>query len=626
MNDKPSEHLGNGYYDHGVATPISNHRGTVATVDGDGRNVVLLWLMDHRGCYALLLIDAETGKTEQFPLPFPVGDSPFASVLSSRNRFYTHFNSHFVEFDPTSRSFTFCQSTVPKMTMGMTEDDEGCIWSVSYPDSGLVRYDPSTGQFTDFGHVYLQNWPQYQRFIAADDAGWIYFAVGNTSTQVIAFDPATATATPMFEEDERVSGATAYLERDEDGCVYAVADSGAQQEDVWIKLHQGQRTDIGARTDRQLKQIITSSQGLFHTQFPSGRVMTRCDTVERELVVEDPTTHRTWRSTFGYSSEGAHLMGVAVAPGSTVCGGTAFPMRFFRYDPVEDEWTNRACHGQWNTVAPQGDHFFVGGYTGGFLLEWDPAAPWVATDPAASQTNPRFLIQTAPAINRPHALLAHENGRDVVLAGGPGYGLTGGGVLFWDRATETGVLREHTDLIEHHAVMSLVPLEGRRILAGTTVAPGTGGERLADLATLVELDLDSKEITWHAPALDGVSEYTDLAVAAGGLIYGIADRSRFFVFDPVARVILKEHATEEQFGLTAYHQGPRLFIRDPDSGEMYLLFQKGIARISGGPDYKIELLSEAPIPIQCGGDLLNGRIYFGSGSHLYSCNIAGVEA
>ena len=60
--DANSQDLGNGFRDHGVATPISNHRGTVATVDGEGRNVVLLWLYDHRGGYALLMIDAETGK------------------------------------------------------------------------------------------------------------------------------------------------------------------------------------------------------------------------------------------------------------------------------------------------------------------------------------------------------------------------------------------------------------------------------------------------------------------------------------------------------------------------------------------------------------------------------------
>ena len=86
--------LGKGFSDHGVATPVSNHRGIVATVDGQGRDVVLVWLFDQRGGYALLLIDAETGKSEQFPVPFPPGaDCPYASILSSSNKFYTHFRS-----------------------------------------------------------------------------------------------------------------------------------------------------------------------------------------------------------------------------------------------------------------------------------------------------------------------------------------------------------------------------------------------------------------------------------------------------------------------------------------------------------------------------------------------------
>ena len=54
--------LGNGFADHGVATPISNHRGTVATVDGQGHRVILSWLMDHRGGYELLLVDVDAGS------------------------------------------------------------------------------------------------------------------------------------------------------------------------------------------------------------------------------------------------------------------------------------------------------------------------------------------------------------------------------------------------------------------------------------------------------------------------------------------------------------------------------------------------------------------------------------
>ncbi|MEA3366179.1 MAG: hypothetical protein U9Q79_11125, partial [Candidatus Hydrogenedentes bacterium] len=133
-----TEDLGNGFMDHGVATPVSNHRGTVATVDGEGNNVVLVWLFDHTGGYALLEIKATTGETRQVPMPFPSGgDCPYASILSSRNKFYTHFNSHFTEYDPEKGEFTFTRKTAPQMAMGMTEDDDGVIWSVTYPNSGV---------------------------------------------------------------------------------------------------------------------------------------------------------------------------------------------------------------------------------------------------------------------------------------------------------------------------------------------------------------------------------------------------------------------------------------------------------------------------------------------------------
>ena len=70
----------------------------------------------------------------------------------------------------------------------------------------MVSFDPKTREFKDYGHVYKQNWPQYQRYVAADDAGWIYFGIGNTASQIIAFDPDTGKAKPMLPEAERVTG------------------------------------------------------------------------------------------------------------------------------------------------------------------------------------------------------------------------------------------------------------------------------------------------------------------------------------------------------------------------------------------------------------------------------------
>src|SRR5690348_7327483 len=77
---------------HGIPSPTSHARAVVATSDEGKRELVLCWLYDHRGGYALLLIDARTGETETFPTPHPwAGDAPYASLLSTQNKFYTLF-------------------------------------------------------------------------------------------------------------------------------------------------------------------------------------------------------------------------------------------------------------------------------------------------------------------------------------------------------------------------------------------------------------------------------------------------------------------------------------------------------------------------------------------------------
>jgi len=608
-----TEDLGGGFRHHGVATPVSNHRGMVATQDGEGRDVMLVWLFDHRGGYALLLIDAETGKSEEFPAPFPPGgDCPYSSILSSRNRYYTHFNSHFCEFDPVERAFTFFQKTTPQMAMSMTEDDAGRIWSATYPNSGLVSFDPATRDFQDYGSLYSQNWAQYPRSVVADDAGWIYFGVGSTAGQIIIFDPQTKTPKPLLADAERTHGyGTVY--RDMSGKVYA---SKGSEPDVWYECHGGEATRLEQPPAVNHKPIITSHQGLVHPLFPSGKRLKVCDTVERRMVVEDPKTGETKEFTFEYTSEGAHIMGLATAPDGTICGGTAFPMRFFSYNPKTDEWANRDSYGQWNTVARQGDRFFVGGYGAGFLLEWDPAGAWVATVKDKADCNPQFLTQCEPSINRPHDLLPHPDGKTLVLAGTPGYGYTGGGLLFWDRETGEGQLIEHTDILPEHSTMSLAALPEGKLLGGSTTGAGTGGEKKAEQAELYIMDLASKRVEWHEAVFPGAQSYTDLCPGPDSLAFGFADYRRFFVFDAAERKVIYDEDTGAGFGSTNSQQGPRTFVRTP-AGAIYILFVKGIAQLD--PEtFKITMVAESPVSIGPGGDYLDGRLYFASGSHIYS--------
>lgn len=612
-----SEDLGNGFRHHGVCTPVSNHRGIVATQDAEGRDIVLVWLFDHRGGYALLLIDAETGKSETYPMPFPPGgDCPYSSILSSKNKFYTHFNSWFCEFDPVQRAFTFFTKTTPQMAMGMTEDDNGVIWSVTYPDSGVVSFDPETREFKDYGRVHAENWRQYQRYVAADDMGWIYFGIGSTNSQVIGFNPKEGTAKPMCPENERGKG-TGSVFRGVDGKVYGQPLAGVK--DNWYMLYGGVATKVDHSEVPAAKPIITSSQGLFHRQFPSGKVLSVCDTVEKVMKVTDPATGEAKEMAFEYESEGAHVMGLCVAPGDTICGGTAFPMRFFQFDPRTDEWVNRESYGQWNTVVRQGDRYFVGGYGGGFLLEWDPSQPWVPTVKGKDGCNPQFIVDCTPPIHRPHELLAHPDGKTIVLAGTPGYGYTGGGLLFYDRETKEHVLVEHTDIIPQLSTMSLVALPDGKLLGGTTTSPGTGGEKLADQAEMYIMDMDSKGIEWREALFPGAQNYTDMCPGPNGLVYGVVDSRIFFVFDPVKREVIHKEDMSATLGSTNGQQGPRVFVTAPD-GTIYMLFVKGIAKVDPAT-YAIDLIAQSPVPIGPGGDILDGRIYFASGSHMYSYEV-----
>ena len=283
---------------------------------------------------------------------------------------------------------------------------------------------------------------------------------------------------------------------------------------------------------------------------------------------------------------------------------------------MADVWIRGKRYGQWNTVVRQGDRFFVGGYGGGFLLEWDPAREWKDTAKGKNDSNPLFHAECTPVIHRPHELLAHPDGKTIVLAGTPGYGYTGGGLLFWDRATHTETVVKHTDILPNHSTQSLAALPNGKLLGGTTTSAGTGGEKKVAEAELYLIDMKTKQIEWHDVVFPGAQSYTDLCAAPNGLVFGIVDLKKFFVWDPVNRKVVHEADTNAQFGRTASQQGPRVFVTAP-TGEIYILFVRGIARVDP-KTFAVTLLAKSPVPVAVGGDFLDGRIYFSSKSHLYS--------
>ncbi len=628
-----SKELGNGFREHGVAVPVSSPRGVVAVADETGRDQVLTWLADSSGCTGLLAIDAETGASTVYPMPFAAeGRSPFALFFSSRNRIYTHFKSRLVEFDLRTRSYTAVRETKTLLGIGMTEDEKGRIWGAGYPDAGVFMYDPGTGEFRDYGSLYSQNWRVYPYTLATDRDGWVYFSVGKTLSQFVALNPESGEAYPLLSEEERIPGVTSHVYRDNDGKVYGLSNEKHWSDGQWYELRRDKAVKLEGQPPFRFKPMIGGSIWPFHREFPSGRRIKSLDLPGRTLIVEDPKAQTGKTFTFDYPSEGAHAMEAAVLSDGRIGGGTAFPMHFFMFDPATDRMEHEEMMGQTNVLTSQGGRVFVGGYVEGLLLEWDPSRPWVTPRKEAPAGNPRLLANCEPDINRPHAILAHSDGRTVAMGGTPGYGHTGGGLLIWDRQTETSALLKHTDLLTDQCVMSLAELPGGKLLVGSGTRAGTGGEVRAKQAELLVLDLATKKIEWHAALLPGAQEYSELRSGPDGLIYGIVDfrvyeptlmdeEKLFIVFDPATREIRYQEKTAPEFGFMHLQQGQRKIVIAPD-GRVFLLFRKGIAQ-ADPRTFKLSWTAQSPVSIDAGGAWSGGRIWFASGSRLYSYEAQG---
>ena len=234
-------------------------------------------------------------------------------------------------------------------------------------------------------------------------------------------------------------------------------------------------------------------------------------------------------------------------------------------------------------------------------------------------SNPAFLTDSAPTINRPHKLLAHPDGRTLVLAGTPGYGLTGGGLLFWDRPTATQVLLTHENLIPQQSTMSLGPARWKTV-GRDYDQPGHGRPMQGRPGGTLSAGHGDQADHLARGGDRRVRNYVDLCLGPDGLVWGFAD-SQFFVFDPATKKIVHREPIDKSLVPPAYGQGPRVFVRGPKN-QVYALFHRSIARIEP-QGWKINVLARSPVMISTGGDYLDGRIYFATGSHLYSYKLPG---
>ena len=589
-----------GFVDHGIPTPVAQTRGVVSTVDQSGQDVVLTWLQDWRGGYAILMVNAETGASQQFDVPFkPDGDEPSAIYLSSKNRLYTLFNSQFVEFDVASKRFTFHGKVDGKTAMSLTEDKDGRIWAGTYPNNQLVSFNPQNSSLQNHGQLAKESWAQYPRSIAADAHGWVYVGSGLAASQIYAYNIQSHATQALLPSTQRVSGA-AVVGQSESNVVYAR--NGQQQ----FMLANGKASGLSARDQVAASNLKTGAQNMVDRDFPSGRRLVSVDMHDRTLVTRDASGQQK-SVKFNYTTQGAALTFVCATGDNKVCGGTRFPMHTFYYSAGDNKFDSKQLPRQPNVMAALGSRLYVAAYPDGKLFQ----------ESENGKNEFDEVLNSYPTINRPHAMVIMGGGSQIALAGTPEYGMTGGGMMFWNRSSGQKTTVDHWHLVPNHSVQAMIELSNGMLLGGTTVAPGTGGvTKAGNSGELFLMDANSHEVRWHGAPVPGAKTITDLTVGADGLVYGLADSVDLFVFNPNNRQVVSVNRFSRELGPSVFAQGTRAFVKGAD-GSIYVLLYNGIGKVDTKAHTVTRVVS-SPVRITVGGAAANGRIYFGSNNHLYS--------
>lgn len=589
-----------GFVDHGIPTPVAQTRGVVSTVDQSGQDVILTWLQDWRGGYAILMVNAETGASQQFDVPFkPDGDEPSAIYLSSKNRLYTLFNSQFVEFDVASKRFTFHGKVNGKTAMSLTEDKDGRIWAATYPNNQLVSFNPQNSSLQNHGQLAKESWTQYPRSIAVDAHGWVYVGSGLAASQIYAYNIQSHATQALLSSSQRVSG-TAVVTQSQSNVVYAR--NGRQQ----FMLTNGKASGLSAGAQVAESNLKGGAQNLVDREFPSGRRLVSVDMHDRTLVTRDASGQQKTVK-FNYTTQGAALTFVCATGDNKVCGGTRFPMHTFYYNAGDNKFDSKQLPRQPNVMAALGSRLYVAAYPDGKLFQ----------ESENGKNEFSEVLNAYPSINRPHAMLIMGGGSQIALAGTPEYGTTGGGMMFWNRSSGQKSRIDHWHLVPNHSVQAMVELSNGMLLGGTTVAPGTGGvTKATDSSELFLMDANTHEVRWRGAPVPGAKTITDLMVGADGLVYGLADSVDLFVFNPNNRQVVSVNRFSKDLGPSVYAQGTRAFVKGADGG-IYVLLYNGIGKV-GAKAHTVSRVVSSPVRITVGGAAANGRIYFGSNNHLYS--------
>jgi hypothetical protein len=561
-------------------------------------DTIYLSFGQYRASLFLLAVNPDTGQIRQFngPLSSEMGSWGFTIDHESRIYLGSYYHAHLLRFDPKTEAWEDLgqpggesESFICKITTGK----DGKIWGGTFPSAKLFSYDPKTGVIQNYGRMDLD---QFYCYPTAGEDGLIYCAIQFEKMDIVVFNPEIQSKTSLIPSEGRKPGQVSFV-KGKDGKIYTKFSTSEQ----WFRIERGEK----------LVEVPESDVAFPQRGLPDGRQFSVSD--NSVLRIENPLTKEEKKIPLQYEAAGSYIFVVSTGPDGKIYGSSMLPLRLFVYDPLAQTHHNLGkasyANGEIYSMVSHEDKLYACSYPEARLSVYDPKKPLKFGD--QEDSNPKDLGPLGDRQYRPRAMIAGPHGR-VYIGSYPDYGHLGGAISIYDpKKNEKRVFRH---IVQNQSIASLAFIEKFDLIAGgSSVRGGTGTHSTEKEARLIIWDPQEEKKVFEIIPVPEAKTILSLAVTGDGMLYGITDNEKVFVFDPERREVKKI------FDL-GFKEPREISLQLGPDQRLYGLAKEAIFFIDPRND-QVSLVVRPSVPISSGMAILGQKIYFGSGANLWEFEI-----
>jgi len=572
-----------------LGTPIKGvswarlHPGQTA----DGRASLLASMSQNNGGFFVIDINVETGHCRQFAVHDPANSTfsaaCYRSLLTGILYIASGWDAHFHRFDANhpERGIEDLGKFDPDATapLGLGESPDGSIWIGTYPGARVTKFNPATGQFTNFGR--MDESDNYIYPLGGDD-GSVAAVVKFIRPHLVVIDPQTG------EHREAGPCVTDTTDKSQFVKFYKATDRR-----LYLDTHAG-KFRIDGMNLSPVDTLPDPLPGIHATykhayQAPAGMPggwtahflddnLNGTGTPRNILLANANPLIPSRRLHLDWIGGGSNIHIIHPGPDGHLYGTSYMPNLLWRaslatadlpavglakeglrsaqspdpvlsstpsLDPTLPDLTDLGVHtfamGEAYSMAVLDGKIYLGSYPEARLSVYDPAQPLrFGTGPT---DNPRDLGRLDAIGFRPNALIvtpaapsdlsakasataetSAKEGQKLWMGSSPDYGLRGGTLAWYN--PKTGAKKSHRAIVPDTTPAALLYLpELKQILVGLSIEAGTGVpiERLDGAFALWDPAKD--ELVWSGDlGLTDLADVTSLISAGNGLVYALIGR------------------------------------------------------------------------------------------------------